>query len=103
MAQGKPANDERERDLDHVIGAFEGRDTGYAALALPHLDRGLAHAEAGQIGRQNGLRLGVIGGILPGEKGGQGGAGAAELPLECFKEALRGIYREITGHDAVER
>lgn len=37
------------------------------------------------------------------KKGGQGGAGAAELPLECFKEALRGIYREITGHDAVER
>ena len=26
--------------------------------------------------------------------GGQGGAGAAELPLECFKEALRGIYAE---------
>ena len=28
------------------------------------------------------------------KKGGQGGAGAAELPLECFKEALRGIYQE---------
>lgn len=27
-------------------------------------------------------------------KGGQGGAGAAELPLECFKEALRGIYAQ---------
>lgn len=26
--------------------------------------------------------------------GGQGGAGAAELPLKCFKEALRGIYEE---------
>lgn len=26
--------------------------------------------------------------------GGQGGAGAAELPLECFKEALRGIAAE---------
>lgn len=28
------------------------------------------------------------------KKGGQGGAGAAELPLDCFKSALRGIYRE---------
>ena len=27
--------------------------------------------------------------------GGQAGAGAAELPLECFKEALRGIYKDI--------
>ncbi|MBQ0126002.1 MAG: DUF1116 domain-containing protein [Clostridiales bacterium] len=26
--------------------------------------------------------------------GGQGGAGAAELPLECFKESLRGIYAQ---------
>ena len=29
------------------------------------------------------------------KKGGQGGAGAAELPIECFKEALRGIFVEI--------
>lgn len=28
------------------------------------------------------------------KRGGQGGAGAAELPMECFKDALRGIYRE---------
>lgn len=27
--------------------------------------------------------------------GGQAGAGAAELPLECFKKALRGIYADI--------
>ena len=27
--------------------------------------------------------------------GGQGGAGAAELPMECFKEALRGIYTQV--------
>lgn len=26
--------------------------------------------------------------------GGQGGAGAAELPVECFKESLRGIYAQ---------
>ncbi|MFR8460981.1 MAG: hypothetical protein ACLVEX_07240 [Ruthenibacterium lactatiformans] len=26
--------------------------------------------------------------------GGQAGAGAAELPLECFREALRGIRDE---------
>ena len=26
--------------------------------------------------------------------GGQGGAGAAELPMECFKESLRGIYAQ---------
>lgn len=26
--------------------------------------------------------------------GGQGGAGAAELPMECFKEGLRGIYAQ---------
>lgn len=26
--------------------------------------------------------------------GGQGGAGAAELPLECFKDGLRGIYAQ---------
>ena len=28
------------------------------------------------------------------KKGGQGGAGAAELPLECFKSALRAIHKE---------
>ncbi len=26
--------------------------------------------------------------------GGQGGAGAAELPMECFKDSLRGIYAQ---------
>lgn len=26
--------------------------------------------------------------------GGQGGAGAAELPVDCFKQALRGIYEQ---------
>lgn len=30
------------------------------------------------------------------KKGGQAGAGSCELPLECFKEALRGVYAEVT-------
>lgn len=28
------------------------------------------------------------------KKGGQGGAGAAELPVDCFKDALRAIHKE---------
>ena len=32
--------------------------------------------------------------------GGQGGAGAAELPMECFKEALRGIYAQAKSCDS---
>lgn len=31
--------------------------------------------------------------------GGQGGAGSADLPLECFKEGLRGIYRQAKEED----
>ena len=37
--------------------------------------------------------------------GGQGGAGAAELPLGCFKESLRGIYaqaKEIMAREETE-
>lgn len=30
------------------------------------------------------------------KKGGQAGAGSCELPLECFKEALRGVHAEVT-------
>ena len=29
------------------------------------------------------------------KKGGQAGAGSCELPLECFKKALRGVAEEI--------
>lgn len=36
------------------------------------------------------------------KKGGQGGAGAAELPLECFKEALRGVFREAQAQSGQE-
>ena len=32
--------------------------------------------------------------------GGQAGAGACELPMECFKKAVEGIYYEIKGEEA---